>query len=77
MSGTLNTSAVVSGVTVDAAHDSSAERLAVNEHRAVITLDTPVYIDNDEHYHVEAVVDAAATTVFKVFGAIVNYTLRV
>jgi len=77
VSGTLNTSAVVAGVTVDTAHDTSAERYAVNEHRAVITLDTPVFIDNDEHYHVEAVVDCAATTVFKIFGAIVNYTLRV
>jgi len=77
VSGTLNSSAVVSGVTVDAAHDTSAERYAANEHRAVITLDTPVFIDNDEHYHVEAVVDCAGTTVFKIFGAIVNYTLRV
>ena len=75
--GTLNSSAVVAGVTVDTAHDTSAERYAANEHRAVITLDAPAWIDNDEHYHVEAVVDCAATTVFKIFGAIINYTLRV
>ena len=77
VSGTLNTAAVVSGVTVDTGHDTAAERYAANEHRAVITLDTPVWIDNDEHYHVEAVVDCAGTTVFKIFGAIVNYTFRV
>jgi len=77
VTGTLNSSAEVTAVTIDTGHDTAAERLAVNEHRAVITLDTPVFIDNDAHYHVEAVVDCALTTVFKVFGAIVNYTLRV
>ncbi len=76
-SGTLNTAAEVTAVTIDTGHDTAAERKAADEHRAVITLTTPVFIDNDETYHVEAVVDAAATSVFKVFGAIVNYTLRV
>ena len=41
-----------------------------------ITLDTPAFIDNDEYYHVEIVCDAAAGSVFKVFGAIANYTFR-
>ena len=76
VSGTLNTAALVS-ITIDAAHDSAAERLAVDEHRMVVTLDTPAWIDNDEAYHLRGVVDAAAGTVFKVFGAIINYTLRI
>lgn len=75
-SGTLNTAAEITAVTLDAGHDTDAERYAVDEHRAVLTVTTPIFIDNDEHYHVEVVCDAAATSVFKVFGAIVNYTLK-
>lgn len=74
-SGTLNTAAAVD-ITMDTAHDSAAERLAVDEHRMVATLDTPAWIDNDQSYHLEFIVDCAAATVFKVFGAIINYTLR-
>ena len=75
-SGSINTAAVVT-TTEDAGHDTAAERKAIDEHRMVVTLTTPAWIDNDEAYHLEVVVDAAANTVFKVFGAIVNYTLRV
>lgn len=74
-SGTLNTAASVT-VTVDSGHDTAAERKAQDEHRMVITLSTPAYIDNDEAYHVELVIDFAATSVFKYFGAIANFTLR-
>ena len=75
-SGAINTTAEVTGITIDAGHDTAAERKAVDQHRMVVTLDTPAYIDNDEGYHLECVVDAAANSVFKVYGAIVNYTLR-
>lgn len=74
-SGTLNTAASIT-TTVDTGHDTDAERLAVDEHRMVITLSTPEWIDNDAAYHLELVCDAAATSVFKYFGAIVNYTTR-
>jgi hypothetical protein len=74
-SGTLNTSAIVTG-TLDTGHDTAAELLAIDEHRLKWTLTTPAWIDNDAAYHFEAVVDAAAGTVFKIFGGIVNYTLR-
>jgi hypothetical protein len=77
VTGTLNTAAEVTGVTIDTGHDTAAERKAADEHRMVVTLDTPVFIDNDEAYHLEVVVDAAATTVFKIFGAIINYTFRI
>jgi len=75
-SGTLNTATEITGITLDTGHDTAAERKAQDEHRMVITLTTPVFIDNDEAYHVEIVCDAAAASVFKVFGAIVNYVLR-
>ena len=75
VTGTLNTSALIA-TTMDAAHDSAAERKAQDEHRMVATLDTPAWIDNDEAYHFDFYVDCAAGTVFKIFGAIINYTLR-
>lgn len=75
-SGTLNTAASVT-VTVDTGHDTAAERKAVDEHRMKITLSTPAWIDSDEAYHVELVVDAGANGVFKFFGAIAYYTLRI
>jgi hypothetical protein len=73
--GTFNSAASVT-TTEDAAHDSAAERKAIDEHRMVITLSTPVWIDDDEAFHLEFVVDCHANTVFKCFGAIINYTLR-
>ena len=75
-SGTINTAAIVTG-TLDTGHDTAAELKAVDEHRLKWSLTTAAWIDNDEAYHFEAVVDAAAGTVFKIFGGICNYTFRV
>lgn len=75
-SGTINTTAEVTAVTIDAGHNTAAERKAQDQHRMLVSLDSPAYIDEDEGYHLECVVDAAAGTVFKVYGAIVHYTLR-
>jgi hypothetical protein len=74
-SGTLNTAASVT-VTLDTGHDTAAERKAQDEHRLVMTLSTPVFVDNDEAFHAEFVLDCATTSVVKVFGAIANYTFR-
>ncbi len=75
VSGTINAAAVAAS-TKDTGHDTDAECLAQDEHRMVLTLTTPVWIDNDAAFHFEAVVDGGAATVLKIFGAIVNYTLR-
>ena len=75
VTGTLMTAAAAA-VTLDTGHDTAAERKAVDEHKMTLTLDTPAWIDNDEAYHVEMIVSAAATTVFKYYGARINYTLR-
>jgi len=75
-SGALNTAVAVT-TTEDAGHDAAGERGAVDEHRMKVTLTTPEWIDNDAAFHLEVTVDAAVGTVFKVFGAICNYTLRV
>lgn len=63
-------------VTCDAAHDTPAERLAVDTHKMTVTLTTPVWIGAGEAFVLSMVVDAAATTVFTLYGAQANYTER-
>lgn len=64
-------------VTLDAAHDTAAERKAVGDHTMTVTLASPAWLDDDDAYFLELVVDAAATTVFTLYGARANYELRV
>jgi hypothetical protein len=73
--GALQTVAAVT-TTYDAGHDSAAERIDVDEHSLTLTLSTPAWVDSDEEYFVEVVVDNAATSVLDFFGARVNFTLR-
>ena len=75
-SGTIKTAASVAS-TKDTGHDTDAECLAQDEHRMKLTVTTPLWIDNDEAYHAEFIIDSGAATVVKVFGGIANYTLRV
>jgi hypothetical protein len=62
--------------TLDADHDTAAERKAADEHKMTFTLDTPEFIEDDEAWYVYLVVDAAATSVFSLVGAQANFTLR-
>jgi len=65
-------------ISLDAAHDTAVERLAADDdHMMTITITTPEWSDNDLAYVLQLVVDCAATTVFTLFGARVNYDLRV
>ncbi|MDO9546630.1 MAG: hypothetical protein Q7J07_07770 [Pelolinea sp.] len=64
-------------ITLDTAHDIAAERLAVDDHTMTITLDTPAFLDDGDCYWVKLVIDCAATTVLKFFGAVAHFTLRV
>ena len=64
--------------TCEAGHDTAAERLAVDtDHVMTVTLTTPVWIDDGDAFVLALIVDCAATTVFTLFGARANYTLRV
>ena len=74
--GSAVTGAAVS-TTIDTAHDSAAERKAVDSHKMTVTLDTPAFIDDNDGYQLILTVDAAATTVFKLIGAVAHYELRV
>jgi hypothetical protein len=63
-------------ITLDAGHDTAAERRAVGEHKMTIALSTPAWVDHEESYVVYLAVDAASGSVFKWYGARANYTLR-
>jgi hypothetical protein len=71
------TGAAVSAVTIDTDHDTAAERKAVDDHFMTVELDSPAWVDKDEVYWLALVVDAAATTVFTLWGAKANFELRV
>jgi hypothetical protein len=62
--------------TYDTGHDAANERLTLDEHKMVLTLDDPAWIDNDEEYWVEVAFDKAATTTLDFLGAVANFTLR-
>lgn len=63
--------------TEDGAHDTAAERLAADDHTMTVTVTTPEFLDDGECYWLKLVIDCAATTVLKFYGAIAHYTLRV
>jgi hypothetical protein len=62
---------------LNSAEDTTAKRLAVADHRVIVTVTTPEWVDNDVYYSLYVACDAAATSVFKLFGAVANFTLRV
>ncbi len=65
-------------ITLDTGHDIAAERLAVDtDHVLTATLDTPVWLDDGDAMVLAIIVDCAANTVFTLFGARANFTLRV
>ena len=74
-SGTAASGAAVS-TTLDSGHDSAAERKALGDHTMTVTLDSPAWLDDGDAYVLQCVVDAAATTVFSIYGARANFDLR-
>jgi hypothetical protein len=64
-------------ITLDAAHDTAAERKAADDHTMTITIDDPEFLDDGDCYWLKMVIDNAATTVLKFYGAIAHYTFRV
>ena len=56
---------------------SAAVGKAVNEHREVITLTTPAWIDNDEYYLLElSMPSGAGSHTFHMLGAVANFTFK-
>lgn len=70
-------SGVAVPITMDAGHDSAAERKAVDsDHCMTVNIDSPFFIDDGECLWLKLVIDCAATTVFVFYGARANYILR-
>lgn len=63
-------------VTMDTGHDSAAECKATGSHKMTVTPATEFYLEDDYAYYIKFTVDAAATTVFSLIGAQINYELR-
>jgi len=55
---------------------TTAVALAVDQHRLVLTLATPIWIDNDVYVLVEVTVNQALTTVVQFLAAVANFDLR-
>jgi hypothetical protein len=75
--GTAFAGADVAGITIDAGHDTAAERKATGDHTMTVTLDTAVWVDNDDMYYLVMTIDFATTSAFSLFGARANFELRV
>ncbi len=69
--------AAVTAITVDTANNSTAKRITQAAHTMTVTLDAPAWIDDDESYVLNVEVVAAAQSVFTLWGARVNFDLRV
>lgn len=63
-------------VTLDTAHDTAAERLAADDHTMTVSISSPEFLDDGDCYWLKMVIDCAATTVLKFYGAIAHFTLR-
>jgi hypothetical protein len=62
--------------TYDADNDTDDERDDLDEHRMVLTLDTPEWISDEEYFYVKIAFDKAATSIVQILGAFAYYTLR-
>jgi hypothetical protein len=67
--------AVATAVTFTQA-PTAANAKVTDQHKLVLTLDTPAWIDNDEYYLVALSCVAPATTQLDFLGAVANFTLR-
>ena len=53
---------------------TEAQLYSADEHVPTLTVTTPVFLDDDESYHVELSITKAATTDFSFYGAWVYFT---
>jgi hypothetical protein len=56
---------------------TAANAKTTDQHKAILTITTPFWLDNDEYVLVEVTVNQALTTTVDFLGAVANYTLRV
>lgn len=61
---------------LDAAHDTAAERKTLASHKMTVTFIDEPYLEDDEVYWIIITCEAAATSAFSLFGAQANFELR-
>ena len=69
--------AVVAAVTVTQDLTAATDAADVDQHKLIVTVTTPVWIDNDEELLLVLTCVCAATTVLEFLGAVVNFTERI
>ena len=62
--------------TLDTGHDTEAERVAAASHKMTVTVSTPVFLEDDYGYVLYMTFNCAAGTVYTLYGAQANFTLR-
>lgn len=70
------TGADYTAITLDAAHDTAAERKAVASHKMTVTFTDEPYIEDDEFLYIVMSCEAAATSAFSLYGAQANFELK-
>jgi hypothetical protein len=63
--------------TYDTAHDAAGERITETQHVMTLTLATPTWVGGDEYMWVKLTGVAGASVLVRIWGARVNYTMRV
>ena len=68
--------AVVAAITTTNAIAAAAAK-TVDQHKQIVTITTPAWIDNDEYYLLEmAVIAGSGGNTLDILGAVANYTIR-
>lgn len=68
--------AVVAAVTTTQDLTAATSAATVDQHKLIVTVTTPAWIDNDEVYSLEVAFVAAATSTIDVLGAVANFVAR-
>jgi hypothetical protein len=64
-------------VTLDSSHDTAAKRKAAGDHVMTVTLTAPLWMTQADAVVLVMIVDAAAATVFTLYGVRANFDLRI
>jgi hypothetical protein len=74
--GTAVAGADYTGFTLDADHDTAAERKTIASHKMTLTFTDEPFLQDDEVYYIVITCEAAVTSAFSLIGAQVNFELR-
>ncbi len=69
--------AVVAAVTQTMNLVAATSAATQEQHKMIVTLTTPAWIDNDEYYLLQVSFVCGGVVTIDILGAVVNFTLRV